>query len=419
MYFNRILPVLPLLLLASAQAFADGTNHKASKEKAAKKQDAPASPPANDPNQGLSQHYPPVDQVPPVVKEWVDLVDWSKVPNAPISPKSPGGPKCKDGQDPFCAWTCTTCMRNETDLSSCPEKDVWGLTYDDGPTDFSPKLYDYLDSINQKATFFIIGSRALDHGDYLKRAYQAGHQIASHTWSHPYLTSLTNEQIVAEVKWTEMIIKERTGVTPKYIRPPYGDIDDRVRAIMKQLGYKIVLWELDTNDWMVGEDKSFNPEWIDGNFTEWTAKADQYPYGPICLEHDLYQGTVDAAIRNLPKLKKAYNVVPVATCMNDAHPYQENVPYPTLNGTAAASVSSAASQPASNSPASGTASALPTQNAPTTNSNIASHSTAANSPAPMHGFEGQQSAEKSQKSAAARWEKGLMWMMPLAILLLP
>lgn len=53
----------------------------------------------------------------------------------------------------------------------------------------------------------------------------SGHQIAVHTWSHPYLTTLTNEQIIAELGWTKKIMKDVTGVTPNMMRPPFGDIE--------------------------------------------------------------------------------------------------------------------------------------------------------------------------------------------------
>jgi hypothetical protein len=76
-----------------------------------------------------------------------------------------------------------------------------------------------------------------------------GHEICSHTWSHTALTTLTNEQIIAEIRWTEKIIREVTGVTPRYLRPPYGDVDDRVRAVVEAAGYRILHWNLDSFDW--------------------------------------------------------------------------------------------------------------------------------------------------------------------------
>ena len=71
----------------------------------------------------------------------------------------------------------------------------------------------------------------------MKRAYDAGHEIAMHTWSHNYMTTLTNEQLIAELKWTEQAVKEVTGVSPRFIRPPFGNIDNRVRDICKALGF--------------------------------------------------------------------------------------------------------------------------------------------------------------------------------------
>lgn len=63
------------------------------------------------------------------------------------------------------------------------------------------------------------------------------------------MTSLTNEEIVAQLYWTQKAIKESLGITPKCWRPPYGDVDDRVRAIAWQMGMRTILWDQDSNDW--------------------------------------------------------------------------------------------------------------------------------------------------------------------------
>ena len=62
------------------------------------------------------------------------------------------------------------------------------------------------------------------------------------TWSHPALTTLTNEQIVAELGWSRKTIKDITGVTVRTFRPPQGDIDDRVREIARQMDMQPSLW---------------------------------------------------------------------------------------------------------------------------------------------------------------------------------
>lgn len=83
-----------------------------------------------------------------------------------------------------------------------------------------------------------------------KRAVDDGHHIAIHTWSHTPLTSLNNEAVVAELYFTQKIIQDVTGVTPLMWRPPTGDVDDRVRAIAREMGLQPTdLWAADTLDW--------------------------------------------------------------------------------------------------------------------------------------------------------------------------
>ena len=82
----------------------------------------------------------------------------------------------------------------------------------------------YLDEIDVRATFFVVGSRVIERPSVLIEEYMSGHEISVHTWSHRLLTTLTNEQIVAELAFTREAIKEVLGVTPTTMRPPQGDI---------------------------------------------------------------------------------------------------------------------------------------------------------------------------------------------------
>ncbi|KAG2189148.1 hypothetical protein INT44_004290 [Umbelopsis vinacea] len=296
--------------------------------------------------------YPAANSVPVPKPEWVTLLNTSAIAKAPVYSNNGGaGPKQSGSADPYCDWTFTLCTRPD-DIVECP-KGQWGITYDDGPTQFSPKLYDYLDSVGQKATLFMIGGQVLQYPDMVLRAFKAGHEIAIHTFSHSYLTTQSTESIVGELKWTEQAIFEVTGVHPKLFRPPYGDIDDRVRDIAKQLGFIPVIWNHDTDDWMLGEDTSFQADWIDANATAWGNEAANATVGGVSLEHDLYAGTVDAAIRILPILKKSYDVKPVGVCAGLASAYKEG------NVTVSASASSLAPS----TPAGSTASASVVSNA--------------------------------------------------------
>jgi peptidoglycan/xylan/chitin deacetylase (PgdA/CDA1 family) len=61
-----------------------------------------------------------------------------------------------------------------------------------------------------------------------------GDDIAVHTWSHRYMTTLSNEEALAELAWTMQVIHDMTGGrVPRFWRPPYGDSDNRVRAIAR------------------------------------------------------------------------------------------------------------------------------------------------------------------------------------------
>ena len=111
------------------------------------------------------------------------------------------------------------------DITTCPTPLTWGLTYDDGPAFYTSELLTYLDQNQLKTTFFTVGSRCAEFPETLQVEYMSGHQIAVHTWSHPYMTTLTNEEVIAELGWTKKIIKDVLGVTPNFWRPPYGDIE--------------------------------------------------------------------------------------------------------------------------------------------------------------------------------------------------
>ena len=78
----------------------------------------------------------------------------------------------------------------------------------------------------------------------MQRCAKAGGHIAVHTWSHGYMTSLSNEDVLSELGWTMQLIADLNGGRiPRYWRPPFGDVDNRVRAIAKGVfGLETVVW---------------------------------------------------------------------------------------------------------------------------------------------------------------------------------
>lgn len=94
-------------------------------------------------------------------------------------------------------------------------------------------------------THFFIGTNILLYPEGFKTAFETNQDdIAVHTWTHPYMTTKSNIEILAEIGWTMELIHNSTGGRiPKYWRPPYGDSDMRVRAIAKEVfGLTTVIW---------------------------------------------------------------------------------------------------------------------------------------------------------------------------------
>ncbi|CAO3613215.1 unnamed protein product [Cunninghamella blakesleeana] len=294
--------------------------------------------------------YPQPGAKPTPKAEWMEIVNKAGITGSPVPLKN-GEPDLSGVAESACDWTQNLCTGPD-DIVACP-KGQWGITYDDGPTANSPKLYDYLKQVNQKSTLFLIGGQVTSFPDLTERAFKEGHELAIHTWTHSYLTTLSNEQIVAELMWTASAIKEVTGFTPRFYRPPYGDIDNRVRNIAKALGFTAVIWNHDTDDWRSQEDKGFDVKWIDGNATAWAKEAATATVGGISLEHDLYPKTVDAAIRILPVLQKAYKVTTVGQCTGQQSYKEGNGPASNATTTPSASASASASGSATNKPSSG------------------------------------------------------------------
>jgi peptidoglycan-N-acetylglucosamine deacetylase len=124
------------------------------------------------------------------------------------------------------------------------------LTFDDGPNPaWTPKLLDILALHDVRATFFQLGGFAQAEPDLVRRIAAAGHLIANHTWSHPYLSSTPAACIRQELMRTSETLEQITGAEVKYLRPPFGARRPVVFRIARELGLTPVLWNAMTSDW--------------------------------------------------------------------------------------------------------------------------------------------------------------------------
>jgi len=136
-----------------------------------------------------------------------------------------------------------------------PDKIVY-LSFDDGPKGYYWETLSILNTNNAKATFCLVGYFMEQNPDFIRAAVASGQSICNHTYDHPYLTLLSNEQIAYELNRTDAIYDAIINpdipgdTTRPWMRLPYGDgaRDPRVISTVNSLGYAVVMWHLDADD---------------------------------------------------------------------------------------------------------------------------------------------------------------------------
>lgn len=196
------------------------------------------------------------------------------------------------------------------------DEKVVALTFDDGPhPNYTAEILDLLKQYEAQATFFVVGNKAKQLPELVYREFMEGHEIANHTFSHPYLRKKTNMK--KEIYDAEIVIDSITGRKCALFRPPGGMYNQQLVNLVNQEGYKMVLWSwhLDTRDWDTPGVQSIV------NRVLKNIKS-----GNIVLFHDYVEGrtqTIDALKIILPELKsRGYRFVTVSDLLS----YQKLAP---------------------------------------------------------------------------------------------
>ena len=177
---------------------------------------------------------------------------------------------------------------------------VVALTFDDGPSNtVTPKILKVLKKHHAKATFFMVGNQVNAHPKMAKQVFDEGHEIGNHSYSHANLKQLSNAKIKSQLSRTNKAIKKATGHNPTLFRPPYGSVDNRVRA---QTKLPTILWSVDTRDWEHRNSKKL------------LSYVKKYTYpGAIVLMHDIHMPTANGLDNVLTYLEKqGYTFVTVS-----------------------------------------------------------------------------------------------------------
>jgi len=145
-----------------------------------------------------------------------------------------------------------------TNRSQVEQEGCVALTFDDGPDPVdTPRLLDLLREKNVKATFFVVGQRAERHPEIVRRAWEEGHLIANHTWSHPPLFCfLLPRRLRAEIERGTECINRICGVRTRYFRSPVGLRHPLLRSALEREGLEFISWRIRSCDTIIKKSDS-------------------------------------------------------------------------------------------------------------------------------------------------------------------
>jgi len=165
------------------------------------------------------------------------------------------------------------------------------LTIDDGPDPgHTPRILDILRDHAVKATFFVVGGAAEQYPNIVMRMKREGHEVGSHSYSHPYFQRLSWLGAIREIRMTQWVLDRILGEECRLFRPPHGKLSLRSLIPAWAAGQQVVMWNVDLKDYRasVGE-------------VEAQLDRTSFSSGDIVL----YHGINEAALRALPSVIRA------------------------------------------------------------------------------------------------------------------
>ena len=163
------------------------------------------------------------------------------------------------------------------------------ITFDDGPSRYTLKVKEIMDKYNVKGTFFMLGCNlSTGYTDTLKSLVNSGYEIGIHGYSHKMLTKLSDTKLDKEINYTKELLSNMTGTDVTLVRPPYGEINNRIK---KKYDVPYILWSIDTKDWKLKDANKIYEKVIN-----------DVSDGDIILMHDIYSATSNSLNIIIPKL---------------------------------------------------------------------------------------------------------------------
>lgn len=183
-------------------------------------------------------------------------------------------------------------------------KKLIALCFDDGPgTDSTKKLVTGLKKRGAKATFFELGQMIEENPEMCKLVADNDCEVAIHGFTHSDFTQLGIGGTEKEVSDTAALIKKYTGKQPTHVRPPYGSYNDEIQQKLMDMGYDMIMWNVDTVDWKTRDAQAVRDA-IVNNGTDG---------GDILCLHDIYDTTAEGVLMAVDELsKEGYKFVTIS-----------------------------------------------------------------------------------------------------------
>lgn len=163
------------------------------------------------------------------------------------------------------------------------------------------KILETLDKHQVKVTFFMVGDWIEKNEEAARKIYQAGHELANHSYNHPHVNNLSYDKNVEQINKCSDLIKKITGKPSTLYRAPYGEYNDTVIQAAKDNNHYTIQWSIDSLDY-----KALTGEQM------WEKIEPNLENGSIILMHNGTENTANSLDMIITKIQnKGYKIVPV------------------------------------------------------------------------------------------------------------
>lgn len=168
-------------------------------------------------------------------------------------------------------------------------------------------ILEILKNNNVHITFFVVGNWIDKYPEAVKKIYEAGHEIGSHSNTHPHVNNLSSEKNLEEINLSVNKIEKITGKKTNLYRTPYGEYNDTVIKTAQENGYFTIQWNIDTLDYngLTGEEM-------------WNRIKGKLSNGSIILSHNGTEHTADSLDMIIKNIKKSgFEIITISELIYD------------------------------------------------------------------------------------------------------